>query len=200
MLYTDEVLSKKKEKKRIRKHIVTVMIYIIVIPMLIYNISLIVQAVVNPNKTPSFFGIKTYVVVSGSMEPQIKIGDIVIAKSVNSEELKEGDIICFRQGQSVITHRISKIMKTNNGIEYKTKGDNNNTEDNGIITDKVIEGKVINQISYLGNVSLMLQNKIVILVAIVMFYVYMIHLNSTKRKRDERNYKRLKHEENNEIN
>ena len=85
---------------------------------------------INKSETPNFFGIKTFVIISGSMEPNLKISDIVIIKRCEQNELKENDIISFRSGQSVITHRINKIIETENGVEYITKGDNNNTKDN----------------------------------------------------------------------
>ena len=106
MLYTNEELSKKIKNRKKVKYITNILIYIIVFPLLIYNISLIIQALVDSSKTPSFLGIKTYVIISGSMRPEIEIGDIVVAKNVSEDELNVGDIICFRQGQSVITHRI----------------------------------------------------------------------------------------------
>ena len=170
------------------------MICIIVLPLLLYNISLVVQAIVDSSETPSFFGIKTYVVISGSMEPEIQIGDIVVAKNAKNENLNVGDIICFRQGQSVVTHRISQKNEEGDDINYKTKGDNNNAEDTGTITKREIEGKVIKIIPKLGKVSLMLQNKIAIVVIIVIFYIYLMHAHKINQKKDERNFKRLKYE------
>lgn len=194
MLYTDEAIKKRQRKTRNLKKISSITVYIIVVPLLIYNIFLIIQALVNPSVTPSFLGIKTYVIISGSMEPDLNIGDIVIAKDTNKEELKVGDIICFRQGQSVITHRISEIIETSDDIEYKTKGDNNNSQDSGTITEKLIEGKVINKIPYLGNLSLILQQKVFIIFIVVIFYIYLIQTNAIKNKKNERKRKRLKYE------
>lgn len=85
------------------------------------------------------------------MTPELQIGDIVIVKNVKENEINEGDIISFRQGQNVITHRISEKFKENGQIQYKTKGDNNNTEDNQAITYKTIEGKVIRKFPRAGN-------------------------------------------------
>ncbi len=194
MLYTEEVLSQKIKKKNLRKKAKNIVICIIVLPLLLYNISLVVQAIVDSSETPSFFGIKTYVVISGSMEPEIQIGDIVVAKNAKNENLNVGDIICFRQGQSVVTHRISQKNEEGDDINYKTKGDNNNAEDTGTITKREIEGKVIKIIPKLGKVSLMLQNKIAIVVIIVIFYIYLMHAHKINQKKDERNFKRLKYE------
>ena len=196
MFYTDENIKKKINDKQKKKQIINIAVYIIVIPILIYNVSLIVQSIIIPDKTPSFFGIKTYVVISGSMEPKLKIGDIVIAKRITPEELQVGDIISFRQGHSIITHRISNINRTSDGIEYKTKGDNNNIKDIEIVNEKQIEGKVVEIIPVLGKISLLLQNKIVITTIILFFYIYVIMINRNNKKKNNRNLKRLKYENN----
>ena len=64
MLYTEEAILKRKHKAEIVKRIISSIAYILVVPLLIYNISLILQAFTNPNKTPSFLGIKTYAIIS----------------------------------------------------------------------------------------------------------------------------------------
>ena len=194
MLYTNEELSKKIKNRKKVKYITNILIYIIVFPLLIYNISLIIQALVDSSKTPSFLGIKTYVIISGSMRPEIEIGDIVVAKNVSEDELNVGDIICFRQGQSVITHRISGIVEENGKKRYKTKGDNNNTEDSDTTTINLIEGKVVKKIAYLGKISLVLQDKIAIVIIVLSFFTYLMHRNRMNQKKDERNLKRLKYE------
>ena len=64
MIYTNENISKRKKRNERIKRIFAIIVYIVVIPLLCYNISLIIQAVVNPDETPSFLGYKTYVIVS----------------------------------------------------------------------------------------------------------------------------------------
>jgi signal peptidase len=194
MLYTDEAIKKRKKNEKIVKNIITTLGYIILIPLLIYNLLLIAQAVINPNETPSFLGIKTYVIISGSMKPNLDIGDIVIVKKASEEELNEGDIIAFRQGQNVITHRISEIIVENGEKVYKTKGDSNNTEDSGTIKYELIEGKMINKIDFLGNISLFLQNKIVIIIILIVFYIYLSYSGAIKKRKRERREKRLEYE------
>lgn len=113
------------------------------------------------------------------MEPNINIGDIVIVKE--EKELQVGDVISYRKGQSVITHRIVNITEQK---EYKTKGDNNNTEDSEIILDKDIEGKVIKVVPKLGKLALLLKNKIIIIVILIILYMC-ISMNYRKNKKKE---------------
>ena len=192
MLYTDEAIKKRKTKVAKIKNKINIAVYIMLVPLLIYNISLIVQAIINPNKTPSFFGIKTYVIVSGSMMPEIEIGDVVIVKK--TKEIKKGDIISFRKGHSVITHRIQEVLVIDEKIQYKTKGDNNNTEDTGFVSINEIEGVVVKIIPSIGKVSLVLKNKTLIITIIIVYYVYLLHEQSIKKRKIVRKLKREEYE------
>ena len=199
MLYTEDAIKKRKEKSQTLRNKITMIAYILVIPLLIYNISLIAQAIINPYKTPSFLGIKTYTIISGSMEPEINIGDIVVVKEVKEEQLQVGDVISFRQGQSVVTHRIIQIEKTENGALFTTKGDNNNVEDKTKISIDMIEGKTICRILYLGKISRLLQGKVAIIVIAFIVYIYFVHTSKIDGIKNRRKVKRMKYEEKNNI-
>ena len=92
------------------------------------------------NKTHvNMFGYTFLQVVSGSMEDEIKINDIIIDKVLKpGDELKVGDIISFEENNSIITHRIIDISDDT----ITTKGDANNSKDDPINREQVI-GKVI---------------------------------------------------------
>jgi signal peptidase len=196
MLYTNAAIFKRINREIKIKKILNFIVYIILIPLLIYNISLIIQNFVNPTETPNFFGIKTYVIISGSMEPQINIGDIVVIKSVSDDELQTGDIISFKKGQSVITHRIASIDTNENGEKViVTKGDNNNTEDSGTISFDDVEGKLIKIIPKFGKVVMFMQNKYFITIVLLLFYTYIVKSSTLQRKRKERRRKRIEFEE-----
>ena len=190
MEYTNEAIKKRKRIENVIKKRFNILVYIILIPILIYNISLIIQSLVNTAETPNFFGIKTYVIISGSMEPNLQIGDIVIVKKIGQDELKKGDIISFRQGQSVITHRIAEVIEKDGKTQYKTKGDNNNTEDSGSISYDMIEGKVVKYISKVGKIAIKLQNKGTIIFIILLLYIYIFCSGAIKRKKLQRRMKR----------
>ena len=170
------------------------MIYILIIPIIIYNISLIVFSIINKNETPCFFGIKTFVIVSGSMQPNLMIGDIVIVKNCDKNDINVGDIISYRSGQSVITHRIVEFIESDGQTGYITKGDNNNVKDNVVVKFEDIEGKYIGKISKLGNVVLFLKNKIVIISIILIFYLIYVHELKVNEKIQIRKEKREKFE------
>lgn len=108
--------------------------------------------------TPSKFN--GYVVLTGSMEPNIMVNDVVITKKVDADKLKVGDVITFKSTDArfygmVITHRIiEKYQDPATGkYTYRTKGDNNNVADNALVLDENIFGKVILKIPKLGYVQ-----------------------------------------------
>jgi signal peptidase len=88
-------------------------------------------------------------VYTGSMEPAIPVGSIVIIKPANPDTLKIGDIICFKvetEYPTTVTHRIIDI--TNEG--FKTKGDANEDPDQWIVKKENVIGKVIAIIPLIG--------------------------------------------------
>ena len=194
MRYTNDVINKKIKDGNRRKIIFRIVIYILIIPIIIYNISLIVFSIINKNETPCFFGIKTFVIVSGSMQPELMIGDIVIVKNCDKNDINVGDIISYRSGQSVITHRIVEFIESDGQTGYITKGDNNKDKDNVVVKFEDIEGKYIGKISNLGNVVLFLKNKIVIISIILIFYLIYVHELKVNEKIQIRKEKREKFE------
>lgn len=198
MIYTIEEIDERQNIQKKRNKKIRILVYIILIPILFYNIILLAQSAIEPSETPNFLGVKSYVIISGSMQPELNIGDIVFVKK--EMDLHEGDIISFRQGQSVITHRINKVIDEDGKIVYQTKGDNNNIEDSGTITAETIEGKVIWKLPKLGNVSLFLQNKMIIIFITLLLYMYISISGSREKKRKERKRIRKQYEKMEEKN
>jgi signal peptidase len=94
---------------------------------------------------------KVLVVQSGSMEPAIKTGGIVVSKPQESYQV--GDVISYldRESKKNITHRIYSVEESAGGVSsYITKGDANNAPDPQAITNDRIVGKVIFTLPYVG--------------------------------------------------
>ena len=107
------------------------------------------------------FGIKIYAVLSGSMEPDYKVGSLIYVKNVDPSDLKEKDVITFKTEKGiVVTHRINEISYDENSEKiFRTKGDANDEADDVPIYEKNIIGKPIFTISYLGYLSTMISGK-----------------------------------------
>jgi signal peptidase len=95
--------------------------------------------------------IKFMVVQSGSMEPSIRAGSVVMVKPV--EDYKSGDVITFgpySKTKPPTSHRIYDIKVVDGQSFYITKGDANNAPDLREIIKKDILGKVLVSVPYLG--------------------------------------------------
>jgi len=98
-----------------------------------------------------FLGWRIDVVLSGSMEPAVQTGSVVIVRPIGPEEIRTGDIIMYSSPDrtSLITHRVVKIEYTP-GLRFVTKGDaNNNSDINPIQPDQIL-GIVTFTIPFLG--------------------------------------------------
>ena len=110
--------------KKIGYLIITILLTLVII----FNICSILNI--------SFFGYRLYRVGSGSMTPELKVGDYILIGE--SDKYKKGDIITYKSKSSYITHRIVYI----NNNKIITKGDRNNTNDE-FITKKDVVGKLV---------------------------------------------------------
>ena len=99
------------------------------------------------------FGWRVDAVMSGSMEPAIPIGSIVINRPATYQEIHVGDIITFiipsREG--FITHRVIAIEDNNEPV-FQTKGDANRVEDPFTVPAENMVGMVVAHIPFLGYV------------------------------------------------
>lgn len=150
-----------KKKEPLIKLILGVLSYAMFIFLLLIGVTLLVYVIdikIRQSKgdysAPKF---NAYVVLTGSMLPEIKVKDVVITKKTEGKDLKEGDVITFASTDSrfagtIITHRIiKKNPKTDKeGFTFQTKGDNNNVADSALVTEGNIFGKVILKIPKLG--------------------------------------------------
>lgn len=140
--------------------VIGVLLCVLLLPLLIINITLIVKSFVYPNEVPSFLGYKPFIVLSGSMEPEFYSGDLVLVKEVATDTLKVGDVISYREGKAVITHRIVEITESTEGRKFVTKGDNNNVSDRNPVSENMVEGQYLFHVSKLGNFAIFMQTPI----------------------------------------
>lgn len=179
----------RKQKLQMIKKVCIKIVYIFLIVMLIINIISIVQMQRHPNETPNIFGLKAFCIVSGSMEPEINIHDVIVVKKVTKDDLEVGDIISFRVDGEIITHRIIQIEQNEEKeLMYTTKGDANNTEDGEKIRINEIEGKCVFKIGKIGYFITLLQSKgmlTFILIVLVILYLMEYKENEKRKRRSE---------------
>lgn len=133
--------SPKKEKKITPASIVGVILCVIFIPIIVINITLIVSSYMNPDELPGAFGIKPAVVLSGSMEPTIHVGDLIFIHNTDVSALQEGDVVCYLSSGKAVTHRVVGVTSGEDGqVRYVTRGDANNTDDQLSVTADQVQG------------------------------------------------------------
>lgn len=110
------------------------------------------------------FPIYPSVVATGSMEPLIYPGDIVIIRQIRDTDdinkLKIGDVIQFARDNILITHRIIGIEQDDEGrTAFRTKGDNNSAYDLNLVYPEDIKGSLVRVIPKLGYPTLLIKHR-----------------------------------------
>lgn len=120
--------------------------------------------------------------------------DLIITKNCKEEEIHENDIIVFKRGDTIISHRIDKITSDNGKNYYITKGDNNYILDEQKVLYKDVEGKYVGKISKVGKIMTVLKNEKIVIAIIVVFLV--INYLNCKRNKEKiiRQQQRRKYE------
>ena len=108
---------------------------------------------------PKASGARPLTVLSGSMTGSYEIGDVVVVKQVDTDELGIGDVITF-QAQSgdptLTTHRIVGMAYGSEGTQFVTKGDANDAADLSPISPEQVRGEVWYAVPRVGYVSVWL--------------------------------------------
>jgi len=124
------------------------------------------------------FGYTIFNVETGSMNPIIQIGDIIIVKL--TDNIQEDDIITFKENNKFITHRVINI----NENEIITKGDNNNTQDKPIRRTDVL-GKVVymvNNVNIWKKVFSDIRVIIPVAISIILLFILTAYREKSGRK------------------
>lgn len=109
--------------------------------------------------TPFFHipgGYRLYTVQSGSMEPTIKTGSLIVSRA--SDDYQVGDIITYKSSKEInnsnpketTTHRVEEIKKENDTISFITKGDANTVVDIQPVSSEQVLGKTMFYLPYIG--------------------------------------------------
>lgn len=158
----EEIPTPPKKKSKI-KTAINIITKIIVWAIIIILVAIIVRATVFHKY--DVLGYRFYLIGSGSMEPTIHVGDAVAVKEAN--DFKEGDVIAFKEANTVIVHRIVKVYTEEDKVLYETKGDNNNTVDGGLRTKENILGKLVFTVKNASNPINFIKSHFIIIIAII---------------------------------
>jgi signal peptidase len=145
--------------------------------IIVVNGTMIVKSYMYPDEVPDFMGYKPFIVLSGSMEPTILTGDMVLTKEIAAESIVQNDIITFRADQDVmVTHRVTEVINENGNISFITKGDANVGADNIVVKAEDLEGIYLGRVGGLGRIAMFQQTPIGLLLFVVtplcLFLIY----------------------------
>ena len=104
------------------------------------------------------FPIKPIGVATGSMKPTINVGDLIIIKKCNANDVKVDDIIEYKKDNYSIIHRVIDIYQEDGHFYFMTKGDNNDKSDVKPVGEKQLVGKAIVRIPYLALPTIWINN------------------------------------------
>ena len=154
-----ELLKKIKENKALKLigNILYILLFVIVVLMLVV---VILQRV--SDNSISIGGYRLFTVATGSMEPKYKVGDILISKEIDPNDINVGDDIVYRGKEGsfngkVVTHQVVSIRDEEGSKKIITKGIANTEEDPEIDSSQVY-GKVIYKVQTLSFISQMIKN------------------------------------------
>ena len=151
-------MKKNKSKLQVVLEIIFWIIFFIIIGFIVF-----VKISSNNSNLP----LKSFLIQSGSMEPTIMTGDIILVQS--SSDYKQRDVITFYDhGKRVVTHRILQVNAGNTGEEeYITQGDNNQTPDIAPVPRVDVIGKHFLTIPKLGYLVAKTRTKTGIIILII---------------------------------
>ncbi len=140
---------------------------------------------------------KLYTVMSGSMEPEISTGGIVLVKP--AEDYAVGDVITYeiRGSQDKVTHRIHEISKVNGETVAITKGDANNAPDSDPVYSNQIVGKEYIDIPWLGYILSYIKTPVGLILIIIIPAVIIIYEEIRKIKNEAQEIMRRRRERKN---
>ena len=136
----------------------------------------------NQSPTKSFFGFRYYTVLTDSMKPAFKTGDMVFVRLRDADSIQVGDIITFNPSSSsdaYLTHRVAEKIDNYQGTGvtcFRTKGDFNNTEDAFLIDESRVIGTVEFSVPALGVAVRFIQLRWYFIVPLIALTGVFIHL------------------------
>ena len=140
-----DVLYEKKRKKALEKHsrlrlVASGVLSAITVSLMLGTIMLISNQ----------FRYGALVIATESMTGELNVGDVVIYEAYEDQPIKEGQVIVIENNGTAIVHRVVDIEIINGVTRYYTKGDANEDNDAGYITEANIGGIAKNKLPMLG--------------------------------------------------
>lgn len=138
----------KEEKQKIGKKIGSALVTVVLVLSILLCATVMIQ--VMTQGYVQIGGLSVFRVVTGSMEPEIPVGALLMCKRTDIDQIQVNDIVCFRSQETqiygeIVTHRVIGILVGDQGmVQLVTQGDANLTADVSYVTQNNFVGKVTN--------------------------------------------------------
>ena len=126
------------------------LIFVLLLVLAVLSVASNLQARRNPSKLQNIFGYTAMSILTGSMQPVLMPGDMIVVKATEPKAIKAQDIITYKEGDILITHRVMDVAATNEQLSFITKGDANNVEDPRPILAEHVVGVMALRIPFAG--------------------------------------------------
>ncbi len=171
--------------------IVGIVLCVIFIPIIVINCTLIVKQLTNKGEVPSVGGIFPMIVLTDSMKGTFDSGSLIICKSADAKDIKEGDIICFYDpsgnGTTTVTHRVIGIETESDGsLSFITKGDANNVQDSVSVPESKLLGVYKFHINGLGSLAMFMQTTPGLIIFVALPILIFIGYDMVRRRMYEK--------------
>lgn len=162
--------------------------------ILIINCTLIVKSYTNKDAVPDFAGYRPFIVMTGSMEPNIMSGDLIITKGIEPSDVKAGDVISFvdpaGNGVTVVTHRVIEVLNENGALSFRTRGDANNTDDQDAVPESSVLGIYIAKLSGMGSAVMFMQTTTGLIICVIVPLILLVGYDILRRGKQEKKQKK----------
>jgi len=125
-------------RKKIKEIVSVLIVVALLAPAIIYAVPFVVS------------GYSSSIIMSGSMDPAVPVGSVVVVNRVNPDRVKVGDIIVFQKSDTKTIHRVVEKIVENDSYCFKTKGDANEDPDPGLVQPEQVQGSLLLNIPYYG--------------------------------------------------
>ena len=144
---TQRNMENSKKNNKIRNRILTSLVSLFLAASIAICLFVVVQVLSNGHV--SFLGYSFFKVVTGSMEPSISVGELILTHKDDIDDVEVGNVVSFRSQSpdmigSIITHRV--VQKTSDeagNVLLVTKGDNNLSVDAHYVSGSNYVGTVV---------------------------------------------------------
>ena len=170
-----------------------IVLCVILVPILIVNCTLILKSFINKDEVPDFGGLFPMIVLTESMYPDIKSGDLIFCLTTTVDKVEVGDVITFfdpaGNDGSVVTHKvIEKITEDDGSISFRTKGINNNTEDRLPVDEEHLIGRYTGvRVPGAGKIALFMQSTYGLIVCVFVPFALIVGYDILRRRKSEKN-------------